>query len=62
MTVRVVDAGDPVAGAAVRGLPGGTQRTAANGKIVVLVPSGAGALSLTATKPGYVAAKGRVTI
>ena len=60
VTVRVLDAGDPIAGAAVSGLPGGSKPTGANGAVVVTVPAGRkGALSLTGSKPGYLSAKGR---
>lgn len=63
VTVRVTDAGDPVKGAKVTGLPGGTKTTDASGSIVVVVPAGKkGGFPLTATKPGYVAAKGRVSL
>jgi hypothetical protein len=60
VTVRVTDAGDPVAGAKVAGLPGGAKTTDAKGSVTVAVRK-KGRLSLTATKPGYVAAKGGVS-
>lgn len=61
VAVRVTDAGDPVKGAKVSGLPGGTKTTAANGSIVVTVPAAKkGAFALTAKKAGYVAAKGKL--
>ncbi len=60
LLVRVVDAGDPVGGATVTGLPGGPKRTGANGTIVVAASKGT--FALTATKPGYLAAKGRVSL
>ncbi len=61
VTVRVTDAGDPMAGAKVKGLPGGTKTTTANGSVTVTVKR-SGAFALTATKAGYVAAKGRITV
>jgi hypothetical protein len=62
VTVRVTDAGDPIQGATVAGLPGGLKKTGGTGTVVVNVPAGAKALSITARKAGYVVAKGRVTI
>ncbi len=51
VTVHVTDAGDPVAGAKVKGLPGGTKTTDAKGLVVVTFSKGKGGkLSLTATK------------
>lgn len=61
VTVRVTDAGDAVQGARVTGLPGGPKTTDASGSIVVTAHPGK-ALALTATKPGYVAAKGRLSL
>jgi hypothetical protein len=61
VTVRVTDAGDPVAGAKVSGLPGGAKATDATGSVAVTVRKG-GKLSLTATKPGYVGAKGTLAL
>jgi|SRR5581483_3580839 len=59
LTVRALDAGDPVAGAKIAGLPGGARTTDAKGAVVVTVPaSKKGTLTLTASKPGYVAARG----
>ena len=55
VTVRVTDAGDPVGGAAVAGLPGGAKTTGGNGTIVLTVADGAsGSFKLTAKKAGYV--------
>ena len=63
VTVRVVDAGDPIAGAKVTGLPGGPKTTDASGSVLVTVPAGKkGSFALTATKAGYVAAKGRLSL
>lgn len=63
LTVRVVDAGDPVAGARVTGLPGGAKTTDAKGAVVVAVPAGKkGSVAVAATKAGYVAASGRVSL
>jgi hypothetical protein len=59
VTVRVSDAGDPVAGARVTGLPGGAKTTGANGTVVVSSAQ-KGLWALTATKPGYVPARARV--
>ncbi len=60
VSVRVVDAGDPVAGARVSGLPGGAKTTDASGSVVLTVPATRkGSFALTATKAGYVAAKGQ---
>ena len=61
VTVRVLDAGDPVAGARVSGLPGGVKTTDAKGSIV-LAATGKRTLSLTASKPGYVSATAKVTV
>jgi hypothetical protein len=63
VTVRVTDAGDPVAGARVTGLPGGAKTTDASGSIVVTVPAGKkGSLALTASKAGYLPAKGKASL
>jgi hypothetical protein len=57
LVVRVTDAGDPVAGARVSGLPGGAKITGADG--TVAVPAARkGRVALTATKAGYLPAKG----
>jgi hypothetical protein len=61
VTVRVTDAGDAVQGARVAGLPGGPKTTDGSGSIVVTAQPGK-ALALTATKPGYVAAKARLSL
>jgi len=61
VTVRVTDAGDAVQGARVTGLPGGPKTTNAGGSIVVTARPGK-SLALTATKAGYVAAKGRLSL
>ena len=59
LTVHVVDAGDLVAGARVSGLPGGAKTTEPLASVVVTVPAGKkGTVALTATKAGYVPAKG----
>jgi hypothetical protein len=60
VTVSVTDAGDPIAGARVSGLPGGAKMTDAKGLVTVAVRK-KGALHLTATKAGYVAATGGVS-
>lgn len=63
VTVRVTDAGDPVAGAKVSGLPVGSRTTDAKGAIVLTVPgSRHGSFALRAAKPGYVAARGRLSL
>ena len=63
VTVHVTDAGDPMAGAKVKGLPGGTKTTDAKGLVVVTFPKGKGGkLSLTATKAGYVSAQARLSV
>lgn len=63
VTVRVTDAGDAIQGAKVTGLPGGGKTTGATGSIVVTVPAGKkGALTLMATKAGYVAAKAKLSL
>ena len=60
LTVRVTDAGDPVAGARVTGLPGGAKTTDASGAVVVTLAAGQkGSFGLTATKAGYLPAKGK---
>ena len=61
VTVHVNDAGDAVAGAKVKGLPGGTRTTDAKGSVVATVGK-KGTFALTATKSGYVAAKGKLTL
>ncbi len=57
VTVRVLDAGDAVAGARVAGFPGGTRTTDARGAVTVTTPKSGAAI--VASKPGYVSAKGR---
>lgn len=60
VTARVTDAGDAVAGAKVTGLPGGPKTTDDSGSVVVTIPAGKKrALTLTASKAGYVSAKAR---
>jgi len=62
LTVRVVDAGDPVAGARVTGLPGGARTTDATGSVAVTLTAGQkGGFALTAAKAGYLPAKGRAS-
>jgi hypothetical protein len=61
VTVRVTDAGDPIAGAKVTGLPGGAKTTNAKGLTVVTVPAGS-KLALKATKAGYVPAVGKTSL
>ena len=61
LTVRVTDAGDPVAGARVSGLPGGAKTTDARGSIVVTLPAGRKGFLLAATKAGYLPAKGKTS-
>ena len=62
LTVRVTDAGDPVAGARVTGLPGGAKTTDASGSVAVTVPAGQKtSFVLTATKAGYLPAKGKAS-
>lgn len=61
LTVRVLDAGDPVAGAKVTGLPGGARTTDASGSVSVTVASKKGSFALTATKAGYLPAKSRAS-
>jgi hypothetical protein len=60
VTVRVTDAGDPVAGAKVTGLPGGPRTTDAKGQVAVAAKPGR--LSLTATRQGYVPARLAVSL
>jgi hypothetical protein len=63
VTVHVSDAGDPVPGARVAGLPGGSKATGATGAVALTVPAGKhGTFALTAKKAGYVAAKGRLSL
>jgi hypothetical protein len=63
VTVRVLDAGDPVAGATVTGLPGGPKTADASGSVAVIVPAGKkGTLVLTAAEPGYVGAKAKASL
>jgi hypothetical protein len=58
-TVRALDAGDPVAGARVSGLPRGAKTTGANGKVTFTAKKGA-TLKLKGSKPGYKSAEARV--
>jgi hypothetical protein len=60
LTVRVLDAGDPVTGAVVTGLPGGRKTTTANGSLTLTVPAGK-RFALTGSKAGYVFAKAVVS-
>jgi hypothetical protein len=60
LTVRVTDAGDPVAGARVTGLPGGAKTTDAGGSVSVSV-SKHGTFALTATRAGYLPARGKAS-
>jgi hypothetical protein len=60
VTVRVTDAGDPVAGARVTGLPGGTRTTDAHGSIVLTAKKGT--FRLTATRPGYLPARAGLSV
>ena len=63
VTVHVTDAGDAMAGAKVKGLPGGTKTTDAKGTVDVTFPKGkGGTFSLTASTPGYVPARGRLSV
>lgn len=63
VTVRVLDAGDPIPGATVTGLPGGTKTTDATGAVVVTVPADKkGAVALTASKAGYAPATGKASL
>ncbi len=63
VTVRVTDAGDPISGARVTGLPGGAKTTDASGSIVLNVPAGKkGSVSVTATKAGYLPAKAKASL
>ena len=62
LTVHVTDAGDPVAGARVTGLPGGAKTTDAGGAIVVTVPAvQKSSFVLAATKAGYLPARGKAS-
>lgn len=59
VTVRVTDAGDPIQGARVSGLPGGSKTTGANGRAVFTIPaSRRGSYRVTASKAGYKSAVG----
>jgi hypothetical protein len=58
LTLRVTDAGDPVAGATVK-VAGKTATTAANGTATITLPGKAKAAA-TAAKAGYTGAKARV--
>lgn len=63
VTVRVLDACDGVGGAKVTGLPGGHKTTGTSGSIIFTVPpSTKGSFALTATKAGYIGAKGRLSL
>lgn len=52
---------EAIAGAKVKGLPGGTKTTDAKGTVTTTLRK-SGSFTLTATKPGYVAAKGTVSV
>ena len=61
LTLRVTDAGDPVAGASVT-VAGRTLRTTANGKASGLFPSTGKQAGAKATKAGYAVATTRVRL
>ncbi len=62
LTVHVTDAGDPIAGAKVTGLPGGAKTTDAKGVVVVTLAAGQKAsFTLAASKAGYLPAKGKAS-
>jgi hypothetical protein len=62
LIIRVTDAGDPVQDARVAGLPGGERTTDTSGSIVVTVPGGhKSSFVLSATKEGYLPARGKVS-
>ena len=62
LTVRVTDAGDPVAGAKVTGLPGGAKTTDAKGLVVVTLAAGQkGSFTLAATRAGYLPARAKTS-
>ena len=62
LTVHVTDAGDPVAGAKVTGLPGGAKTTDAKGLVVVTLAAGQkGSFTLAATKAGYLPARAKTS-
>lgn len=63
LTVHVTDAGDPIAGARVNGLPGGPKTTSAGGTVSVTLKAGRkGSFALTAAKAGYLPAKGKASL
>jgi hypothetical protein len=63
VTVRALDAGDPIAGVTVSGLPGGAKTTDSSGSVVVTAAVGKkGTFALTAGKPGYVSVKGKASL
>jgi hypothetical protein len=63
VTVRVTDAGDPIQGAKVTGLPGGAKTTGGAGTVVLELPSSThGSFSLEATRAGYHPAKAKLTL
>ena len=61
VTVRVLDAGDPVAAATVTGLPGGAKKTDGTGSVAAIVPAGR-KLVLIGRKAGYLAAAGKASV
>jgi len=62
LTVHVTDAGDPVAGAKVTGLPGGAKTTDTKGRVVVtLAAAQKGSFTLAATKAGYLPARAKTS-
>lgn len=62
LTVHVTDAGDPVAGARVTGLPGGAKTTDAKGLVVVTLAAGQkSSFTLAATKAGYLPARAKTS-
>jgi hypothetical protein len=60
VTVRVLDAGDPISGARVTGLPGGAKTTNARG--IVIATLARRTIKLTAAKSGYVGARRRLVL
>jgi hypothetical protein len=63
VTVRALDAGDPIAGVTVSGLPGGAKTTDSSGSVVVTAAVGKkGTFALTAGKRGYVSVKGKASL
>ena len=62
VTVRVSDAGDPVAAASVSGFPGGRRKTGVAGSVIVTLSAVPRSLTFSVTATGYVGVGTSVTV